>query len=399
MNPNQSTLMQNLRALPREAWFLYAGTFINRFGGFVIPFLALYLRKKGFSNEQAALPLMSYGLGHLVAALLGGFLADRIGRRKTISLSMFTSAASMLLLSRAESLESIIAFAALAGLTTELYRPATSALLTDLVPVELRVTAFAGMRWSLNAGWALGMATAGFVSTEYSYQWLFIGDAMTSTLFGIIAWVTLPHGLRASGVAAKWSTALRVMRHDTRFHKLLLGQFAIALVFLQMSSTFGLHVTSCGFSTKVYGFIIAVNGVLIVLLELPLTEYTRRWPAHRVIAIGYVLIGLGFASTAWANTIPALVIVVVVFTIGEMIAMPVSAAYIAESVPGIMRGRYMGAYGLVWALGLTFGPSTGVRLHEESPLLLWSACGVLGLIAAAIVLRTKSAPDEVTTPR
>jgi MFS family permease len=400
MNPGPTNLMQSLKELPRDAWFLYAGTFINRFGGFVIPFLALYMQRKGFTNSEVALPLMSYGLGHLAAAALGGYLADRIGRRKTIALSMFSSAAAMLLLSQAETLPAITALTALAGSTTELYRPATSALLTDLVTPVQRVTAFAALRWALNAGWALGMATAGFLS-ERSFHWLFVGDAVTSTLFGIIAWVTLPHGLRATGAAAKWSAAWEVMRHDTRFHKMLLAQFAVALVFLQMSSTFGLHIKSCGFSLKVYGLIIALNGVLIVFLELPLTSYTQRWPAHRVVAVGYALIGLGFASTAWAKTIPAFAVVVIIFTIGEMIAMPVASAYVTENVPGLMRGRYMGAYGLVWALALTFGPSTGIRLHATAPIVLWSACGVLGLFAAWVVLKTRTEPEPrgPTTPR
>ncbi len=404
MNPSPTSLLHDLKALPREAWFLYLGTFINRFGGFVIPFLALYLSGKGFTDAQVAVPMMSYGLGHLAASALGGYLADRIGRRKTISLSMFSSAVAMLLLSGAETLWAMTFLTALAGITTELYRPATSALLTDLVSPEQRVTAFAGLRWALNAGWALGMATAGLVS-EHSFRWLFIGDAVTSTLFGIIAWMALPHGLRASGIAASWLAALRVMRHDTRFHRLLLAQLAIALVFLQMSSTFALHIQSCGFSSKVYGFIVAFNGLLIVLFELPLTQYTRRWPAPLVIAAGYVLIGGGFAAIGWARTIPAFAVVVVVFTLGEMISMPVSSAYIAETVPGIMRGRYMGMYGLVWAVGLTFGPSTGVRLHGESPLLLWGGCGVLGLLAAVVVLRTRApeprrlTADEVTIQR
>ncbi len=389
--------MHDLRTLPRAAWFLFAGTFINRFGSFVIPFLAIYVRQRGFTENEAALALTAYGLGHFVASALGGYLTDRIGRRKTISLSMFSSATSMLLLSQANSLYAIVAMTALTGMTTELYRPASSALLTDLVSPKQRVAAFAALRWSLNAGWAFGPATAGFLA-KHSFQWLFIGDAITSTLFGILAWVSLPHGLRASGDSAKWSIALRVMRHDKRFHKLLLAQFAIALVFLQMSSTFGLHVTGCGFEPKIYGLLISLNGVLIVFLELPLTAWTRRLPVRPTIAVGYLLIGLGFAATAGARTIPALLFVVVLFTIGEMIAMPIASAFIVESVPPEMRGRYMGGFGLVWALGLTFGPGAGVRLHENAPLVLWGACGVLGVIAAAVVMRTeKSKGSESAT--
>src|ERR1041385_29572 len=124
-------LMQSLRSLPRPAWFLFAGTFINRFGAFVIPFLVIYLRSRGFTDGDAATALAGYGLGHLAASALGGYLSDRIGRRKTIALSMFSSAASMLLLSQADGLVAIVAFTALTGLTAELYRPASSALLAD----------------------------------------------------------------------------------------------------------------------------------------------------------------------------------------------------------------------------------------------------------------------------
>src|SRR5688572_1481161 len=172
MNPNELTLWQSLRELPRAAWLLYLGTFINRFGSFVIPFLTIYagdhFRALGYSKEQAtaaaAWTLTSYGLGHFIAAVAGGYLADKIGRRKTIALSMFTSATSMLLLSQAESLFAIMALTGLTGMTTELYRPASTALLADVVTPEQRITAFAALRWALNAGFAFGPATAGFLA-------------------------------------------------------------------------------------------------------------------------------------------------------------------------------------------------------------------------------------------
>ena len=387
MDSREASLFSELKALPRAAWCLFAGTFINKFGAFVIPFLALYLRQRGFTNADAAWALAAYGLGHIAASLLGGYLTDRIGRRRTIVLSMFSSAAAMLLLSEARSFPAIVAMTWLAGLTTELYRPASSALLADLVPAEQRVTAFAAYRWALNAGWAFGPATAGFLA-KYSFQWLFIGDAISSVLFGCVAWATLPHGLRTGAANAPWAVAWQTMRADKRLHKLLLAQLAIALVFLQMSSTFGLHVTASGFSSATYGAIISMNGVLIVLVELSLTRHTRRWPVRPTIAAGYLLIGLGFALCGFAHTLPALIGVMLIYTCGEMIAMPVASAYIADSVPPDLRGRYMGAYGLMWALGLTLGPSAGLRLHARSPLILWGACGVLGIVAAVLVIQS-----------
>lgn len=395
MSGEAPNLRQSLRALPREAWILYAGTFLNKFGAFVIPFLAIYLRDRGYSDRDAALALAAYGLGHIVASGLGGYLADRIGRRRTIALSMFGSAAAMLLLSQADSRNEIIALTALTAIATELYRPASSALLTDLVTPEQRVTAFAAYRWALNAGWAFGPATAGFLS-HYSFTWLFVGDAVTSILFGLVAWFALPHGVHSSGATAAWPEALRVIRKDRRLHKLLLAQLAVSVVFLQMSSTFGLHVMEAGFSKETYGALLSLNGVLIVLFELPLTTFTRRRPAAAMIAAGYLLIGAGFAFSGWAHTLPALGLAVVIFTVGEMIAMPVASAYFADGAPAAMRGRYMGVLGFIWALGLTIGPTCGVALHAARPALLWSACGALGVIAALFVWssRKENGPTE-----
>ena len=165
--------------------------FLNKFGAFVVPFLALYLTRSGYTLADAGLAIGAYGVGNLVASLLGGHLADTIGRRKTILLSLFSGAGAMLLLSQAHSLPMIIALAALTGLASEFYRPACSALLTDLVPPEQRVTAFAAYRMSFNAGWAFGPATAGFLATK-GFFWLFVGDAATSILFGLVALLALP---------------------------------------------------------------------------------------------------------------------------------------------------------------------------------------------------------------
>ena len=104
----EPTLFGSLRALPRAAWVLFAGTFINRFGGFVVPFLTLYLTGQGYSVTAAGLAVSAYGAGNLFASLVGGHLADRLGRRETIVLSMFGAAAAMLLLSQAHALPLIV---------------------------------------------------------------------------------------------------------------------------------------------------------------------------------------------------------------------------------------------------------------------------------------------------
>jgi MFS family permease len=388
----EPSLLTSLRALPSAAWILFFGMFLNKFGGFVVPFLALYLTRAGYTLADAGVAIGAYGVGNLVASLLGGYLADKIGRRRTILLSMFSGAAAMLLLSQAHTLPFIIGLAALTGLASEFYRPACSALLTDLVPPEQRVTAFAAFRMSFNAGWAFGPATAGLLAAK-GFFWLFVGDAATSALFGLVALLALPRDAQTARRKAGWGEALGVIRRDRKFQQAILASFAIAFVFMQMTSTFGVRVTQLGFPAAAYGALISLNGALVVLCELPLTTLTRRLPARRVMAAGYALIGAGFALNIGARTLPALTACIILFTLGEMIAMPVSAAYLSVLAPAHLRGRYMGVSGLNWALALIVAPGLGLKLLAYNPALLWLGCGALGVLAAGIIL-TELPPTE-----
>jgi MFS family permease len=396
MDETKLSLKENLRALPRAAWILFFGTFLNKFGAFVLPFLAIYMTRMGFTGTQAGAAIGAYGVGTLAACLLGGYLADKLGRRKTIVLSMFSAAVVMLCLSQARTLATIVAFSGLAGLAGELYRPASSALLADLVPSGMRVTAFAAYRMSFNAGWAFGPATAGLLA-KYSFTWLFIGDAATSVLYGLVAWFALPSGVRGTRTGASLFETFRVVRNDPRFRQVIVSSLLIGLVFVQVFSTMSLAITRSGFSASTYGLLISMNGLLVVLCELPLTTVTKKYPARRMMALGYMLIGAGFCSNVLPRTLPLLVLTTACFTFGEMVAMPVTGAYVADLAPADRRGLYMGTFGMVWAIAFVAGPSLGMTLFAANPVLLWTACGLMGLAAAFLI----SAPsgEKLETPK
>jgi MFS family permease len=384
------TLFTSLRALPPVAWILFLGTFLNKFGSFVVPFLALYLTQKGYSVAQAGVAIGAYGVGNVVATVVGGHLADTLGRRKTIALSMFSGAAAMMLLSQATRFPSILALAALAGLTGEFHRPASSALLADLVPAGNRVTAFSAYRLAINAGFAFGPATAGLIA-GHGYFWLFAGDAGTSALFGIVALAALPDVAHVAEKAGGWQESARALLGDRRLHRVLLASFLIALIFFQMSSTFGLAVMRAGFTPRAYGILLSMNGALIVLAELPLTTVSRRFQPIAAMAAGYLFIGVGFLLGALAVTIAGFAACILVFTLGEMFAMPVASAYVAGLSPAHMRGRYMGTYGLTWTLAQVVGPGLGMALFTASPTAFWAAGGALGVASAAIAYRGRTA--------
>ena len=390
-----STMRSDLRQMPRPVWFLFAGSFVNRFGSFVLPFLVLYLTRRGYTPAQAGFAISTYGVGSLGAAAVGGHLADRVGRRETIAVSMLSSAAVMVALSQAGSLALILVLTALAGLTSEAYRPASSALLADLVPAGRRVTAFAAYRFAINLGFSAGPAVAGLLA-ERAYVLVFLGDAATSAVFGVMALVLLPATRAAAPPAPEHAkdppSGLRTLLADTPFLVFLAASTATAIVYFQQEATLPLQVLADGHSTAIYGSLISLNGLVVTAIELPFSSVTRRFPPRRVIAAGSVLLGLGFGATGLVTSAPLLAVTVVVWTFGEIVAAPVSGAYVADVSPPHMRGRYAGAWGMTYGLALIIGPALGTAVYAASPDLLWGGCVALGILAAGLVLSPAARP-------
>lgn len=382
---DQRSLGRQLKALSSPVWILFGGTFVNRFGTFVMPFLVIYLTRAGYTASQAGVALSSYGAGHVLASFLGGHLADRIGRRHTIALSMFSSAAVMVALSQARGLPAILALMFAAGAAAELYRPAAAALIADLVEPDQRMFAFGMYRFAINLGFAIGPATAGFLA-DRSFLFIFLGDAITSAVYGVIALLFLPHGLRGEAKDESPIEGFRVALRDAMFVRFLIASLCVTWIEYQTHSTLPLYITKVGFSTATYGMLVSINGLLIILFEIGITFWAQRFPPRPLIALGYALSGLGFALTGLATGIPALAGTVVVWTIGEMIYAPATSAFVANIAPEQYRGRYNGLWVTTWSVGMVFGPTLGTWLFEHNEPSLWISCAVMGFAGAALIL-------------
>jgi MFS family permease len=379
-------LLADVRALPRPIWLLSAGVFVNRLGSFVWYFLALFVVERGYGPAEAGLALAAFGAGTIPASVVGGWLADRLGRRETIVLSMLSGAVTFLALAVAQELALIIALVALAGFTSELYRPASSALIADLTPRGRRVTAYALYRLAFNAGIAGGGALAG-VAASASLLAVFVLESVTCAAFGAVALVAL-RGVGAPNPATIRATTplARAVQADRAFLGFLLASSLIIVVQLQQSSTLPLHIDAQGLSPSVLGALISVNGVLIVLVELPLSAATQRLARPLAMAAGALLIGVGMAATGLATTAGALLAAVVVCTLGEMVFFPLASAHVADTAPPGRQGRYQGLFGLTWSGGITLAPVLGTALYALSTPALWLTCAALGVVAAVLLL-------------
>lgn len=387
-----------LPKLPRAFWFLFAGTLVNNFGNFVLPFLVIYAVHRGVAPALAGLTLGAYGIGAILAALAGGVLTDRIGERTVIVISMAGSAVAMLSLGLVTGIYLLTVFSLLAGMSANLYRPASGALVARLTPAEDHPQAYAAYRLAVNIGTSAGPATAGLLA-DHSFLLLFVGDGLTSLVFVVIALTALPpradspadspadSSADSSATSARRDGGRRwVVLRDGPFLLLMAGSIVWAMVYFQGIVALPLQLRLDHIPNTTFGILISLNGLLVVLLEIPATRFTRSLPRGATIAAGIAIIGLGYGLTAFATTLWPLVGTVLVWTAGEILASPLAMAYVMEFAPQDARGRYQGAWNFTRSMGLVGAPLIGGAVFEAGPGLLWLSCAVGGLVGAACTL-------------
>jgi MFS family permease len=292
----------------------------------------------------------------------------------------------MILLGLAQSLELIAVLTLLQGFFTDLYRPAVSAAIADMVPPEGRPRAYGYIYWAINVGAAIAPAIAGLMA-RWDYLLLFIGDALTTFVFGVIV-LWRVRETRPAEIQHTDRVALRERIVRLRREPFLLVFTGLALVFgtiyMQGNVTLPVDMQAHGLGPDQYGFAIAVNGVLIVLLGIPASHAATRWPRFAALAAAALFLGAGFGLTAIADSLPLYALSVAVWTLGEIGGAVIAPVIVADLSPVDLRGLYQGLFGAAWGLSLFTGPIMGGWVFEHlSAQALWIGCFILGCLLAA----------------
>lgn len=382
--------MRSLRSLvtglPPAFWFLFAGTLINKVGGFVYTFLLLYLTTaRKMPVEQASGIVALYGAGSFLAALGGGHLADRFGRRRTLLIGLWGGPVMMLLLGQVREPALIAAATFGLALIQDMYRPAVNAMVADLVPPDDRQRAFGLIYWAVNMGFAISAVLAGWIATR-DYQWLFIGDAVTTALFGLVVFIKVPETRPAEAGRTELSSAasLAVPLRDTVFMTFIGSCFLVLMLFFQSHVALPLDMKRNGLSEATYGALVAINGVMIVLVQPFASRQVQRYRRSAVMALSAALAGVGFGLPAFSATIPVYAISIAIWTMGEIIAAPVGPSIVSDLAPVSLRGTYQGMYHMAWGLASCVSPAiSGWVLRTSEPRALWIAAIFIGLAGAA----------------
>lgn len=373
-----------LRELPRPVRILIAGTFVNKAGTYIVPYLTIVLtRDFHLGPAEAGLAVAAYGLGSLSSIFVGGQIADRLGRRAAMILSLFGSGILALCLGFAPSLQAFVLLLLGFGFLADLFQPAASAIVTDLVPPEQRKVGFAGLRLAINLGFAAGIVVGGFL-VDRDWRLLFWGDGISTLAYGVVILLFIAETRPVPREGEEERSPFR----DRAFVKLVAASGAFPFLMFAVMTVLPMTLTQhAGYPSRAYGYIVGLNGLLVALFEMPVAA---RLPGHfrlRIAAGGLLVAACGVAMNGLPPSLAIYVTAILLVTAGEIVMMPQLSATVADWAPRRSRGRYISLFQSSWTFAKATSPllflPTRARIGDA---WFWPLLALATLPAAALLL-------------
>lgn len=395
-----------VRGFPQPFPLLFAGELVASSGRFLVyPFFAIYLHEViGASLSMVGTLLAVSSVPGLLAQAVAGPMVDRFGRRRVLLVALALDIAVLLSFASVRSLESVAVLMVVWGMVAGVPHVSINAMVADIVSSERRQEAYGLLRVATNVGAAVGPALGGFV-VAVSYPLGFTIAAAATTVYLVIffLWVgeTKPEfPVAAETVGGGGGGGYGPILRDTRFLSFGVGAVLVGLAYAIPWVFLSVYLKDhFGIPENRFGFLITLNGLMVVFFQLPIARWLSRYPKMPVMAVGAALAGLGAGSVAFFDSYALFIVSMVIITLGELVSVPTASAFVADAAPPDMRGRYMAAFGLTWGLSFGIGPIAGGTLGDLfGPAAIWFGALAAGLAATLVYLGLSMAGVEAEAP-
>lgn len=373
--------------LSRSVWLLSLIMLINRAGAMVLPFMTLYLTTDlGFSLSAAGWVMGSYGLGSILGAYAGGYLTDKYGYYHIQLYSLLISACFLVVLVFITDYYAILVMVFGFSLVTDTLRPANSVAIAAYSAPENRTRSFSLMRFAINLGFSIGPAMGGIVAGTLGFKWIFLIDAFTCLLAAYILYRYLPFN-SASVPEKKTETTVigRSAYQDTEYLVFIMLVALYGIAFFQLFTSVPVYwEKEWGFSATKIGLLLALNGLIIVVLEMPFIRSLEHITRYMIMtSIGCVLLVMSFMVliAGWTSIIPA-VIFIVLMSFSEMFAMPFMTNYAVSRPSEDRRGQYMALYAMAYGVAHIVAPLGSMLIADQHGFYIL----YLGLIVLSVLV-------------
>jgi len=357
--------------LEKNIWILSFASFINRSGSMVLLFTSLYLTKElYFSISQAGFIMSMYGIGSIIGSYLGGWLTDRINFFYLLVFSQVVSGLILLLMIVGKTALEISAIVFFYALVADVFRPANSTAIATFSNPANRTRSFSLVRLAVNLGFSVGPAVGGFVALHLGYHLLFVIDAVTSICAGIMLFFVLPktNSLHQERKKDETKVKSKSAYRDTEYLKFIFFVAIYGIIFFQIfASVPQFFSRELGYGEDLIGLLMAFNGLLVVLVEMPIVGILEKknqnfkfiiWGVW-CLPLCFLFLLFGKGMLIWA------VVYTIVITLSEIFAMPFMMNYALSKPPKERQGQYSALYSIAYGIANIAAPSVGLGIADN----------------------------------
>lgn len=381
---------QNFKGFSKEVWILTLITYINRTGAMVMPFMSKYLHENLFFDPgEIGWIFASIGVGGMFGSWLGGKLTDKIGFYTIMLSSLFLAGFGIIALMFLYDFTEICIGLFLLTAIADMYKPAMYVAVSNFTDKKNRTRALTLIRLAMNLGIISGPIIAGVLITKKNYDPLFWIDGITCiiaiTVFMLMIDETKIYKARRKVRRKKKEIVIkaRVMQ-DKNFILFLMASFITSFLFFQLFTTIPLYNTeSLKLNQIEIGLLLALNGLLIFLFEMPLIGYLERNNAEttKIILVGSVFMASGFFFLLISKSIFILILSIGLITLGQILLFSFSNTFAFSRAKSGHEGHYMALYTMCFGAAQTLSPKIGLTvIYKYNYFYNWLLMAVVGLV-------------------
>ncbi|QCJ41486.1 MFS transporter [Bacillus sp. S3] len=393
---------------------LFAEAMMNITFWMFFPFLTIYFAEE-FGKNKAGLLLVFSQVFSVFANLMGGYCADRFGRKRMMVLSAIGQGLSFLCFALASSpwFQSpwlgFISFA-VAGVFGSFYWPASQAMVADVVEEKHRSSVFAIFYTSINIAVVIGPILGAIFYVHYRFQLLLFAGAVCILLgFILKKWTRETVIFQQSAPLSsdgKWYYFLQnqlrdygLIVKDKTFLLFIIAGVLAGQTFMQLDLLIPVYmkdfvknqplfsVGNWSFTVsgeQAFGIVLAENGLLVALMTVFVTKWMGKYYERNVFVLSSVVYAGSIVIFSQTHWIWGLIAAMAVFTFGELMGAGLQQSFVSKLAPEHMRGQYFAAASLRFTLARTIAPLS-------IPMTVWIGYGwtffvlfVLALVSAGL---------------
>jgi MFS family permease len=393
------TILKNLHPL---IWNIIIGTMFGRMAtAMSIPFLAIYLTNvKGVSSSETGMIIAVSSFIGIGSSFFGGYLSDRFGRKIVLYFSIFLSVVVFIGFGVVDSVVGFFVVNAMNGFSRSVFEPTSRALLADLTVPENRLVVF-NLRYSaVNIGFIFGPILGYYLGSSKTTFPFFIA-AGVYIIYGISLILTFRKFPIASVVKSikeervTFLKAIRIVRTDSILLFSLIGLILATSGFSQFNSTLPQFLSNTTYienGAKLFSILLTLNAIVVIITQYPLLKIGKKYSPILSIVLGNMICSMSLIGFGFAGSIPFWIVIVMVFTLGEVLMFSMTDMFMDSIAKPDLRGTYFGAMGFT-QIGSVVGPSLGGFLLDyfgyNNPLMVFGSLFILSILGVPLLLSVK----------